>query len=167
MHGSIFAKVFLIVLAVDLLLDWYTFQQGKDTDGGLGVTCCAAVGQLGLAGCRRRHHRGAGRGFRQFPPGQRHDAFSGMDPESLYRLFLTKNLFAIVLLLGDIGRLIYGLVDQSWCGPSVRRVYRLFRRGANSSASWVCWWRRSLFHRLCHVEKCVQTPMATPHSRYS
>ena len=25
MHGSVFLKIFLITLAVDLLLDWYTF----------------------------------------------------------------------------------------------------------------------------------------------
>ncbi|HVS97735.1 MAG TPA: metallophosphoesterase [Puia sp.] len=112
MHGSIFLKVFLIILAVDLLLDWYTF---------LGIRTLTAD----WPSVRWRHIVNWGwlvvvvgitvvlvSGFDNF----RHP--SGMLPFrewvlSLFlALFLTKLFFAIVLLLGDLGRLIYGLANR-------------------------------------------------------
>ena len=112
MHGSIFLKVFLIVLAVDLLLDWYTFLGIRTLTAGWSSALWRNIVNWGwlvvvvgitvvLVG-----------GFGNF----RHP--SGMLPFrewvlSLFlAMFLTKLFFAIVLLLGDLGRLIYGLGNR-------------------------------------------------------
>ena len=112
MHGSIFLKIFLIVLALDLLLDWYTF---------LGVR--TLTGSWRSAGLRQAVNWGwlvvvvgitvlLAAGFDSF----RHPR--GMMPYREWVLslfltfFITKLFFAIVLILGDLGRLIYGLGNR-------------------------------------------------------
>jgi len=112
MHGSIFAKVFLILIAVDLLLDWYTFMGIRtltNTWKSAGLRQVVNWGWLGVVVGITVLLVG---GFDSF----RHP--SGMMPYrewvlSLFlALFVTKLFFAIILLLGDIGRLLYGLVKR-------------------------------------------------------
>jgi predicted MPP superfamily phosphohydrolase len=112
MHGSIFLKIFLMVLALDLLLDWYTF---------LGVRTLTKTWRS--SGLRQIVNWGwllvvvgitvlLVTGFDSF----RHPR--GMMPYrewvlSLFiALFITKLFFAIVLLAGDLGRLIIGLGNR-------------------------------------------------------
>jgi hypothetical protein len=109
MHGSIFLKVFLIVLAVDLLLDWYTF---------LGLRTLTKKWKS--AGLRRIVNWGwlvivmgitvlLVTGFDNFRHPQGMMPFREWVLSLFIALFITKIFFAIVLLLGDLGRLIYGI----------------------------------------------------------
>lgn len=112
MHGSIFLKIFLIVLAVDLLLDWYTFLGVRTLTAGWESAFSRQLVNWGwllivvgitvvlVAGFDNFRHASGMMPFREWVL-------------SLFiALFLTKFVFAIVLLLGDIGRLIYGLLDR-------------------------------------------------------
>ena len=109
MHNSGFVKVLLIILALNFLLDWYLFSGLKTLSSGwrskrrrrlvawgpvivsVGVTVAFVAG-MGVYRTAR-----------------------GMTPWPEWRMslfltfFLTKLFFAIVLLLGDISRLFYGL----------------------------------------------------------
>lgn len=112
MHGSIFLKIFLILLAIDLLLDWYTFLGVRTlTEHWASAVLRQAVNwgwlviMIGVTGVLVA-------GFDSF----RHP--SGMMPFhewvlSLFlTLFITKLFFAIVLFVGDAGRLIYALLRR-------------------------------------------------------
>ena len=112
MHGSVFLKIFLITLAVDLLLDWYTFL-GVRT---LTATWTSAVWRnivnwgwlVAVVGITVVLVTGFGN-FRH-PSGML--PFREWVLSLFLTLFITKLFFAIILLLGDLGRLIYGLTNR-------------------------------------------------------
>jgi len=112
MHGSVFLKIFLITLAVDLLLDWYTFL-GVRT---LTATWTSAIWRnivnwgwlVAVVGITVVLVTGFGN-FRH-PSGML--PFREWVLSLFLTLFITKLFFAIILLLGDLGRLIYGLTNR-------------------------------------------------------
>lgn len=112
MHGSVFLKIFLITLAIDLLLDWYTFL-GVRT---LTATWTSAVWRnivnwgwlVAVVGITVVLVTGFGN-FRH-PSGML--PFREWVLSLFLTLFITKLFFAIILLLGDLGRLIYGLTNR-------------------------------------------------------
>ncbi len=112
MHGNGILRLFLIVTAITLLLDWYVYNGLRTIVydwssqrlrnlvlwGFLAIsTGTTLVFLIGVSSLRTAR---------------------GMTPfhEWVLSLFLTfflfKIVFAIVLLVGDIGRLFYGLADQ-------------------------------------------------------
>ena len=105
-------KIFLITLAVDLLLDWYTFL-GVRT---LTATWTSAVWRnivnwgwlVAVVGITVVLVTGFGN-FRH-PSGML--PFREWVLSLFLTLFITKLFFAIILLLGDLGRLIYGLTNR-------------------------------------------------------
>jgi predicted MPP superfamily phosphohydrolase len=112
MHGGGFLKIFLIIVAISLLLDWYVFSGLKTLTAdwqsprarqivlysflliSVGVTVVFILG------------------FGSFSTAQ------GMMPFHEYMLslfltfFITKIFFVIILSLGDLGRFIVGLVTH-------------------------------------------------------
>jgi predicted MPP superfamily phosphohydrolase len=112
MHHSGFILAFLIIAAISLLLDWYAFNGVKTFTAGwksarrrkivnwgylvvsVGVTLLLVVGIGSLSTAR------------------------GMTPYhewvlSIFLAFLiAKIFFVLILLLGDIGRLFYGLINN-------------------------------------------------------
>src|SRR6185437_9299332 len=112
MHGSVFLKIFLITLAIDLLLDWYTFL-GVRT---LTATWTSAIWRnivnwgwlVAVVGITVVLVTGFGN-FRH-PSGML--PFREWVLSLFLTLFITKLFFAIILLLGDLGRLIYGLTNR-------------------------------------------------------
>jgi predicted MPP superfamily phosphohydrolase len=112
MHGSGFLKVLLIIAALSLLLDWYVFSGLRTLTGdwqsqrlrqvtlggfllvSVGVTLLFLLGLGSLSTAR------------------------GMTPFHEYMLsffitfLITKIFFAVILLLGDLGRLIYGVASN-------------------------------------------------------
>ena len=112
MHGGIFLKIFLVLTAITLLLDWYVYSGlrtfTKDWPSrrrrkyvlrgylvaSVGVT---ALFLLGLSSFRTA---------------------KGMTPLHEWVLsfflvfFITKIFFSLILLIGDAGRLFYGIGDN-------------------------------------------------------
>jgi predicted MPP superfamily phosphohydrolase len=112
MHNINFLKVFLIIGAISLLLDWYVFSGLKTFTAdwqsarwrqvviwgfliiSVGVTVLFIVGAGSFSSAR------------------------GMQPYHEYTLslfitiFITKIFFVIVLSLGDLGRFLYGIGDS-------------------------------------------------------
>jgi predicted MPP superfamily phosphohydrolase len=112
MHGSVFLKVFLIVLALDLLLDWYTYLGVRTLTETWRSAVLRQVVNWGWLVVVVGITVLLVTGFDSF----RHPR--GMMPYrewvlSLFlALFITKLFFAVVLLLGDLGRLLYGLGNR-------------------------------------------------------
>lgn len=110
MHGNVLLKILLIILALYFLMDWYTWNGLKTLTAGWrserlrqGIKwgCLIVSVGTGLALIITI------RSFR---------TATGMTPvhEWLFSFFLTllltKLFFCLVLLVGDIGRLLYGVV---------------------------------------------------------
>ena len=116
MHGG-FLKILLIILAIGLLLDWYVFNGLKTLTAGwrserwrqlvkwgwlvfsIGITLIFIVG----IGSFR-----TARGMTPF-----HEWMLSL----FLTLFVTKVFFGVILLLGDLGRLFYGLI-RGIAGPA-------------------------------------------------
>jgi uncharacterized protein len=111
MHGRGFLKVFLIVAAISLLLDWYVFNGLKTLSSGWrstrlrkGVKWAYLVISLGVTVL---FFAGIGS----------YRTAAGMTPfhEWMLSLFVTffiaKVFFGLVLFLGDTGRLLYGVIN--------------------------------------------------------
>ena len=128
MHGSIFAKVFLILLAIDLLLDWYTFlglRTLTETWRSAGLRQVVNWGWLviviGVTGVMVA-------GFDNFRRPSGMLPFREWILSLFLALFITKLFFAIILLLGDLGRLIYGLTNRLLRPASVGESFIPARR---------------------------------------
>jgi len=112
MHSGVFLKVFLVLAAISLLLDWYVFNGlktlGSDWKSGRlrkGVSWGYLVLSIGITVI---FFAGIG-SFR---------TAKGMTPfhEWILSLFLafliTKIFFTLVLFLGDTGRFFYGIINK-------------------------------------------------------
>ena len=115
MHGG-FLKILLIILAISLILDWYVFSGLKTLTAGwrsdrwrqlvkwgwlvfsVGITLIFLVG---LGSFR------TAKGMTPF-----HEWMLSL----FLTLFVTKVFFGVILLLGDLGRLFYGVI-RSIAGP--------------------------------------------------
>jgi predicted MPP superfamily phosphohydrolase len=112
MHGGVFLKIFLVIAAITLLLDWYVYSGLKTFTrdwpsprlrqyvswgylvASIGVT---ALFLLGLGSFR------TARGMTPF-----HEWVLSF----FIIFFITKIIFALILLIGDLGRLFYGIGDN-------------------------------------------------------
>lgn len=128
MHNGGFIKTFIIIAAISLLLDWYVYNglrtltldwtsrrmQNLLCYGFLFLSVGVTVLFIG--------------GLGSFTTAQ------GMRPfhEYIFSLFLTfffsKLIFAIVLLLGDLGRFIVGLVNHIGSNRATGQTYFPSRR---------------------------------------
>jgi predicted MPP superfamily phosphohydrolase len=113
MHGGGFIRIFLIIAAISLLLDWYvfaglkTFTAGWQSDklrqlvnwGYLVISVGVTV--LLIAG------------FGSFSTAKGMTPFHEWVLSLFLTFFITKIFFVLVLFLGDIGRFIYGLVNNA------------------------------------------------------
>lgn len=120
MHRGGFTKIFLIILGIGLLLDWYVFNGLKTLTlrwkssvlrrvviwgylvVSLGIT---ALFLLGLGSFR------SATGMRPY-----HEWVLSL----FLAIFISKVFFAVVLLLGDTGRIIYG-IGRWIAGPARRK----------------------------------------------
>ncbi|MDO3627981.1 metallophosphoesterase [Mucilaginibacter sp. BT774] len=113
MHRGGFIRIFLIIAAITLLLDWYVFYGLKTfvkdwkpvrlkkavlwgyllVSVGVTVLFIAGVSSMSTA-----------RGMTPY-----HEWMLSL----LITLFITKIIFSLVLLIGDIGRLFYGISDYA------------------------------------------------------
>src|SRR5580658_7729019 len=116
MHGSVVLKIFLIIFALYFLMDWYVWSGLKTLTTGwqsAGLRRAVIWGGLFVS-------IGTGAAFLISLPGLR--TAMGMTPvhewilSFFLTLLLTKLFFCLVLLLGDIGRLLYG-VGRKVAGP--------------------------------------------------
>jgi predicted MPP superfamily phosphohydrolase len=112
MHGGGFLRIFLILAAITLLLDWYVYyglRTWVKTWRSQRAKYVVLFGYLLISVGNTVLILATISGFR---------TAKGMTPlhEWLLSLFITffitKIFFALVLLLGDIGRLFYGLGDN-------------------------------------------------------
>ncbi len=111
MHGTGFVKIFLIILALGFLLDWYVFNGLKTLTAGWRSRRGARLVKWGYL----LVSVGVTVMFVVTLPDFR--TAKGMRPfhEWIFSLFLvffiTKVFFVLVLFLGDIGRFFYGVVN--------------------------------------------------------
>src|SRR5258708_12055742 len=111
MHGTGFVKIFLIILALGFLLDWYVFNGLKTLTAGWRSRRGARLVKWGYL----LVSVGVTVMFVVTLPDFR--TAKGMRPfhEWIFSLFLvffiTKVFFVLVLFLGDIGRFFYGGVN--------------------------------------------------------
>jgi len=113
MHHGGFVKIFLIIAAISLLLDWYVFNGLKTfVKGGRSLRLKPVVlwGYLIVSiGITVLFVAGTGS----------FNNATGMTPyhewmlSLLIAFFITKIFFSLVLLIGDIGRLFYGVGDYA------------------------------------------------------
>jgi predicted MPP superfamily phosphohydrolase len=112
MHGSGFIRVFLIIAAISLLMDWYVFAGLKSLTGdwsnprlrqlvnysylliSIGVTAVFVLG------------------FGSFSTAKGMTPFHEWVLSIFITFFVTKLVFILVLFLGDIGRFIYGIINS-------------------------------------------------------
>src|ERR1700710_2883536 len=112
MHGSGFIRVFLIIAAISLLMDWYVFSGLKSLTGdwtnprlrqlvnygyliiSIGVTAVFILG------------------FGSFSTAKGMTPFHEWVLSLFLTFFFTKIFFVLILFLGDIGRFLYGIVNN-------------------------------------------------------
>jgi predicted MPP superfamily phosphohydrolase len=112
MHGSGFIKIFLIIAGISLLLDWYVFN------GIRTITC-------DWQSARARHLINWGYlvasvgvtltfilGFGSFSTAKGKTPFHEWVLSIFLTFFVTKIFFVLILFLGDIGRFLYGIVNN-------------------------------------------------------
>lgn len=112
MHRKGFLNIFLIIAALTLLLDWYVYsglrtlvndwasQRRKQTVLWGYIVISVGVTLMFLVG------------INSFSTAQGMRPFHEWVLSLFLAFFLTKVVFAIVLLVGDIGRLLYGVGDN-------------------------------------------------------
>lgn len=109
MHGGVFLTIFLVITAITLLLDWYVFNglktftaDWKKQRSKKIVRWGYLVGSVGVTVLFLL-------GLRSFRTAYGMTPFHEWMLSLFITLFITKIFFSLVLLLGDIGRLFYGL----------------------------------------------------------
>jgi predicted MPP superfamily phosphohydrolase len=128
MHNGGFIKVFIIIAAISLLMDWYVYHglrtltfDWNNKRGQLAVLWGYLVVSVGVTVVFMA-------GFGSFSTAQ------GMRPFHEYMLslflsfFVTKLVFIIVLFLGDIGRFFVGLVNHIGTNKNTGERYFPSRR---------------------------------------
>jgi predicted MPP superfamily phosphohydrolase len=112
MHGSVFLKVFVILIGIDGLLDWYTFQGVKTLTRGWKSRRLRQVFKVGWLVMTIGITVVLFAGFNSFlhPAGMM--PFREWVLSLFLTLFITKLFFALVLLIGDIGRLFYAAISR-------------------------------------------------------
>jgi uncharacterized protein len=110
MHGNVLLKILLIILALYFLMDWYTWNGLKTLAAGWRSERLGQGVKWGYLIVS------VGTGLALIITIRSFRTAKGMTPvhEWLFSFFLTllltKLFFCLVLLLGDIGRLLYGIV---------------------------------------------------------
>jgi predicted MPP superfamily phosphohydrolase len=112
MHGGGFLKIFLIIAAITLLLDWYVFyglrtlvadwQSQRLKQGILFGYLLISVGVTVLFLV----------GLGSFSTAKGMTPFHEWVLSFFLTFLITKIFFSVVLLIGDIGRLLYGVGDR-------------------------------------------------------
>lgn len=112
MHGNFFLKIFLVIAGLSLLMDWYVFNGLKTfTAGWRSVRRRNAVqwGYLAISvGVTAALLLGVG----SFRTAQGMTPFHEWALSVFLTFFFTKLFFVLVLLLGDIWRFFYGIVNH-------------------------------------------------------
>jgi len=112
MHGGGFLKIFLIIAAISLLLDWYVFSGLKTFTADWQSPRARQIVLYGFLLISVGVTVLFIAGFGSFSTAQ------GMRPFHEYMLslfitfFITKLFFVIILSLGDFGRFIFGIVGH-------------------------------------------------------
>jgi predicted MPP superfamily phosphohydrolase len=112
MHGGGFLRIFLIIAAISLLLDWYTFyglrtfvsdwQSQRLKQVVLWGFLLISVGVTALFLL----------GFGSFSTAKGMTPFHEWMLSLFLTFFITKIFFALILFLGDTGRFFYGIGDR-------------------------------------------------------
>ncbi len=112
MHGSGIIRVFLIIAAISLLMDWYVFNGIKTLTAdwhSARLRQCVNWGYLvisiGVSALLIL-------GFGSFSTAKGMTPFHEWVLSIFLAFFVTKIFFILVLLIGDIGRLIYGVATN-------------------------------------------------------
>jgi uncharacterized protein len=129
MHGNVLLKILLIILALYFLMDWYTWNGLKTLAAGWRSERLGQGVKWGYLIVS------VGTGLALIITIRSFRTAKGMTPvhEWLFSFFLTllltKLFFCLVLLLGDIGRLLYGIV-RAIAAPRPRTGVTGATRGA-------------------------------------
>src|SRR5215469_13628902 len=110
MRVGVFMQVLLIVIGISFLLDWYVFNGLKTLTAAwrsdrlrLGVRWGFLLVSVGITLTFLT-------GLRSFRTARGLSPFHVWMFSLFLTIFLTKLLFCVVLVLGDLGRLIYGVI---------------------------------------------------------
>jgi uncharacterized protein len=112
MHGGGIIRVFLIIAAISLLLDWYVFNglrtftlDWQSTRWRQVVTLGYLLISIGVTALFIL-------GFGSFSTAKGMTPFHEWVLSFFITFFVTKLIFVLILLLGDIGRFFYGIVNN-------------------------------------------------------
>ena len=112
MHGGGIFRVFLIIAGISLLLDWYVFNGLRTLVNDWQSTVARNVVTFGYLSTSVAVIIVFLAGFGSFSTAKGMTPFHEWVLSIFLIFFLSKLVFVIVLLLGDIGRLGYGIVHS-------------------------------------------------------
>lgn len=112
MHGSGFIRIFLIIAAISLLLDWYVFTGLKTFTADWSSTRMRQLVNWGYLVISVGVTLLFILGFGSFSTAKGMTPFHEWVLSLFLTFFFTKIFFVLILFLGDIGRFFYGIVNH-------------------------------------------------------
>jgi predicted MPP superfamily phosphohydrolase len=112
MHGNGFIKIFLIIAAISLLMDWYVFAGLKSLTGDWTSPRMRQLVNYGYLFISVGVTLVFILGFGSFSTAKGMTPFHEWVLSIFLTFFITKIVFILVLFLGDIGRFFYGIINN-------------------------------------------------------